>query len=171
MSKDSREITRKIRLPAWPGLSSRRGTRIFYWGPKRFNLYNRWFSPGRRSNSPSCASTHAVSFYLDWAFHPWSIITILLLLIILLVCAIKLSLKGTSSERKVMEIERDLLLVVTVEVPPKQVDEQCSLSIIVMEGLIYITGSWLLATSPCHENHPSLAEGDTKTFRIHNFFR
>ena len=67
--------------------------------------------------------------------------SILLLLIILLVCAIKLSLKGTSSERKVMEIERDLLLVVTVEVPPKQVDEQCSLSIIVMEGLIYITGS------------------------------
>ena len=126
MSKDSREITRTTRLPAWPGLSSRRGSRIFYWGPKRFNLYNRWFSPGRRSNSPSCASTHAVSFYLDWAFHPWSIITILLLLIILLVCAIKLSLKGTSSERKVMEIERDLLLVVTVEVPPKQVgDHHC----------------------------------------------
>ena len=190
MSKDSREITRTTRLPAWPGLSSRRGSRIFYWGPKRFNLYNRWFSPGRRSNSPSCASTHAVSFYLDWAFHPWSIITILLLLIILLVCAIKRNchwkehqaserfwrLRETFCWSSLLRSHPNRWVIIIVMEGSNLYNSviivmgHCHGSSLSWRGQIYITGSWLLATSPCHENHPSLAEGDTKTFRIHNFF-
>ena len=147
MSKDSREITRKIRLPAWPGLSSRRGSRIL--GPKRFNLYNRWFSPGRRSNSPSCASTHAVSsdFYLDWAFHPWSIITILLLLIILLVCAIKRNChwKEHQASERFLRLRETFCWSSLLRSHPNR-----WMSIIVMEG----SNLYNRVMTPCHESMP-----------------
>ena len=188
MSKDSREITRTTRLPAWPGLSSRRGSRIFYWGPKLsiFTIDDfpqeedqtllhvlrlmQWvfiwiehFIPG-----PSSPFSYSWSFFSSaqlnchWKEHQaserfWRLRETF--------CWSSLLRSHPNRWMSIIVMEGSNLWNSVIIIMG-----HCHGSSLSWRGQIYITGSWLLATSPCHENHPSLAEGDTKTIRIHNFF-